>query len=169
MSREFIISIGNSTVISATTLVLLTPASAPNPSIEFLRFWVGQSANATSAQQRLQIVTQISSWPTVAAFTPKALKRSDQVASVITGFVSNAIAGAGINATVEGGGTKTIILEDAFNVLNGWLHVPTPPETISMGANPLVSSALAAGLELFFSTAPTTLTGWSWGLTYREV
>ena len=168
MAREFVISIGNSTVISATTLILLTPASAPNPSIEFLRFWVGQSANATSAQQRLQIVTQISSWPTMAAFTPKKLKPSDPNASVITGFVSNAIAGAGINATVEGAGVKTIVLEDAFNVLNGWLHVPTPAETISLGANPLVSTATATGLELFFSTPPTTLTGWSWGLIYRE-
>jgi hypothetical protein len=169
MAREFVISIGNSTVISATTLVLLTPASAPNPSIEFLRFWVGQSANATSAQQRVQIRTQISSWPTVASFTPKGLKRSEPNASVITGFTSNAIGNCGINATVEGAGTTTIIMEDAFNVLNGWLHVPTPAETIVMGANPPVTVATAAGLELFFSTAPTTLTGWSWGLVYREV
>lgn len=169
MAREFVISISNSTVISATTLTLLTPASAPNPSIEFLRFWVGQSANATSAQQRINIVTQISSWPTVAAFTPKALKRSEPNASVITAFSSNAIGNCGINATVEGAGTKTTIWEDTFNVLNGWLLVPTPPETIVMGANPPVTVATAAGLEMFFPSTPATLTGWSWGLTYREV
>jgi hypothetical protein len=169
MAREFVVSISNSTVISATTLTLLTPASAPNPSIEFLRFWVGQSANATSAQQRLQIVTQISSWPTVTGFTPKKLKPSDPNASVITTFSSNAIGNCGINATVEGAGTKTIILEDAFNVLNGWLHVPTPAETIVMGANPPVTVATAAGLEMFFSTTPATLTGWAWGLIFREV
>lgn len=169
MAREFVISISNSTVISATTLILLTPASAPNPSIEFLRFWVGQSANATSVQQRIQVLTQISSWPTVAAFTPAKLKRAEPNASVITSFVSNTIGNAGINATVEGGGTKSLVIEDAFNVLNGWLYVPTPPEAIMMGANPPVTVATAAGLELFFPTAPTTLTGWSWGTNFREV
>lgn len=169
MAREFVVSIGNSTVAGATTLVLLTPASAPNPSIEFLRFWVGQSANATSAQQRVNIVTQLSSWPTCAVFTPKKLKFSEPNASVITTWVSNVVGNCGINATTEGGGTKTIVLEDAFNVLNGWLHVPTPAETNVMGANAVSGTGTNAGLELFFPSAPTTLTGWSWGLIYREV
>ena len=124
--REFVVSISNSTVISTTTLALIIPASAPNPNIEFMRFWVGQAANATSAQQRINIRTQLSSWPTVAAFTPKKLKIADPNASVITSFVSNTLAGAGINATVEGAGTTTLVIEDAFNVLNGWLFVPTP-------------------------------------------
>ena len=59
--REFVVSISNSTVISTTTLALIIPASAPNPNIEFMRFWVGQNANATSAQQRINIRTQRSS------------------------------------------------------------------------------------------------------------
>jgi len=166
--RAFVVSISNSTVISATTLILITNASAPNPSLEFTRFWIGQNANATSAQQRCQIRTQISSWPTVAAFTPAKLSRSDQTASVITSFVSNTIGNCGINATVEGAGTTSIILEDAFNVLNGWLHVPTPAETIVCGANAPVTLATAYGLELFFPTAPATLTNWAWGCIYRE-
>ena len=169
MAREFVVSISNSTVISTTTLILITPASAPNPGLDFLRFWVGQNANATSAQQRINIRTQISSWPTCAAFTPKSLKRSDLTASVITGFSSNAIGNCGINATVEGAGTTTLIWEDAFNVLNGWLLVPTPPEIINMGANPPVTVATAAGLELQFPSTPATLTGWSWGCVFREV
>lgn len=169
MAREFVVSISNSTIISTTTLALILPASAPNPSIEFLRFWIGQSANAVSAQQRVNLRTQISSWPTCAAYTPDKLKRSEPNASVITGFVSNVLAGAGINATVEGAGTTDIILEDAFNVLNGWLLVPTPAETIIMGPNPPVATATAAGLEMQFPSSPLTLTGWSWGLIFREV
>jgi len=167
--REFIVSISNSTVISTTTLILLLPASAPNPNIEFLRFWISQNANATSAQQRVNLRTQISSWPTVAAFTPRSLKQQDKTASIIAGFVSNALAGAGINATVEGAGTTNIIHEDAFNVLNGWLHVPTPPESIVMPANAAVTSASAMGLEMQFPSTPATLTGWAWGCIFREV
>ena len=167
--REFVVSISNSTVISTTTLALIIPASAPNPNIEFMRFWVGQNANATSAQQRINIRTQLSSWPTVAAFTPKKLKISDPNASVITSFVSNTLAGAGINATVEGGGTTTLVIEDAFNVLNGWLFVPTPPETFVMPAQAVYSSASNTALEMQFPSTPATLTGWAWGLTFREV
>src|SRR5258706_2147863 len=169
MAREFVVSISNSTVISTTTLALILPASAPNPSLDFLRFWVGQNANATSAQQRINIRTQISSSPTCAAFTPKKLKQGEPNASVITGFVSNTLAGAGINATVEGAGTTALIWEDAFNVLNGWLLVPTPPEVINMPANPTVATATAAGIAMQFPSTPATLTGWAWGLVFREV
>jgi hypothetical protein len=168
MAREFVVSISNSTVISTTTLALILPASGPNPSLDFLRFWVGQNANATSAQQRINIRTQISSWPTCAAFTPKKLKQAEPNASVITGFVSNTLAGAGINATVEGAGTTAILWEDAFNVLNGWLLVPTPPEVINMPSNPPVTVATAMGLEMQFPSTPATLTGWAWGLCFRE-
>src|SRR6267143_4525881 len=167
--REFVVSISNSTVVSTTTLVIVSPASVPNPQLEFMRFWVGQNANATSAQQRILLRTQISSWPTCAAFTPKKLKQAEPNASVITGFVSNAIAGCGINATVEAAGTTAILWEDAFNVLNGWLLVPTPPEVINMPSNPPVTVATAMGLEMQFPSTPATLTGWAWGCTYREV
>lgn len=168
--REFVVSISNSTVISTTTLALIIPASAPNPNIEFMRFWVGQNANATSAQQRINILTQLSSWPTMAAFTPKKLKISDPNASVITSFVSNTLAGAGINASsAESGGTTTLVIEDAFNVLNGWLFVPTPPETFVMPAQTVYSSATNTALALKFPSTPATLTGWAWGLTFREV
>jgi hypothetical protein len=35
----------------------------------------------------------------------------------------------GTNATTEGAGTKTAVWDDTFNVLNGWLYVPTTAET----------------------------------------
>jgi hypothetical protein len=47
--------------------------------------------------------------------------------------------------------------------------VPTPPEVINMPSNPPVTVATAMGLEMQFPSTPATLTGWAWGLCYREV
>src|SRR5215472_16061472 len=124
--REFSISTAGVTVVGATTLIFVNPAAAVNPNLEFLRFWVGQSANATSAQQRIQLDTQASAFPTLTSSTPTKLKVADPNASVITGGTAGAAGTAGINASAEGAGTKTPVWDDAFNVLNGCLHVPTP-------------------------------------------
>lgn len=161
--REFTISSGGVTIAGATTLLFLNPPAAPNVNIEFLRFWVGQSANATSAQQRVQLETQVTAFPTLTAATPVKLKPADPNASVITGGTAGAAGTAGINASAEGGGAKTAVWEDAFNVLNGWLHVPTPPETRIMPAG------FAQGLGLFLPVAPSTLTNWAFGTAFREV
>jgi len=161
--REFSISSAGVTVAGATTLIFVNPPAAPSMNLEFLRFWVGQSANATSAQQRVQLETQVTAFPTLTAATPVKLKPADPNASVITGGTAGAAGTAGINASAEGGGAKTTVLEDAFNVLNGWLHVPTPPESRVMPAG------FASGLGMFFPVAPATLTNWAFGTIFREV
>jgi hypothetical protein len=169
--REFAISSASATttlgltVAGATTLVFVNPPGAPNPNIEFLRFSFGQAANATSAQQRIQLVTQASVFPTLTTTTPPKLKPSDPNVSVIVGGTAGAAGTAGINASAEGAGTKTPLgnVDDTFNVLNGYLNIPTPAETVIMPAG------FTSGLGLWFPTAPTTLTGWDWSVTYREV
>jgi hypothetical protein len=162
--REFSVSNGGFVVAGASTLIFVNPAPAPNPNLEFLRFWVGQSANATSAQQRIQIETQASAFPgPFTASTPVKLKPADPNASVITGGTAGAAGTSGINAAAEGAGTKTPVWDDAFNVLNGWLHVPTPAETRVMPAG------FTQGLGLFFPVAPATLTNWAFGLVFREI
>jgi hypothetical protein len=163
MAREFVLSAAGLTLAGATTLAFVNPAAAPNFNLEFLRFWAGQSANATSAQQRVQLVSQVTAFPTLTSATPAKLKRADPNVSIIVGGTAGAAGTAGINASAEGGGTKTVVFEDAFNVLNGWLHVPTPPETIVMPAGS------ASGLGLFFPVAPATLTNWAFGEVFREV
>jgi hypothetical protein len=161
--REFSISAAGITVAGATTLIFVNPPAAPNVNLEFLRHWIGQSANATSAQQRVQLVTQVTAFPTLTAATPTKTKPSDPNASVITGGTAGAAGTAGINASAEGAGAKTTVHDDAFNVLNGWLQVPTPPETRVMPAG------FASGQGLFFPVAPTTLTNWAFGQIFREV
>lgn len=160
--REFSISFGGVTVAGATTLVNVNPAAAPSVNLEFLRYWVGQSANATSAQQRIQLATKASVFPTLTSATPVKLKPADPNASVITGATSGAIGTAGTNASAEGAGAQTVVWDDAFNVLNGWLHVPTPAETR------IIPAGLGNSQQLYFPVAPSTLTNWAAGLIYRE-
>lgn len=160
MSREYSLSVGGITVAGANTLNFINPGTGQ--SIEILRCWIAQSANATSAQQRVQLVTQVTAFPTLTSTTPARLKLSDPV-SVIAGGIAGAAGTCGTNASAEGAGAKTVIMNDAFNVLNGWLWVPTPAETIVMNAS------AASGFGSFFPVAPATLTNWSWGTIFREL
>ena len=161
MAREYLIHAGGITVANAAvTLIFINPGTTC--SIEILRVWCSQAANATSAQQRIQFVTQVTAFPTVTSMTPSKTKLLDPVSQIIGG-TAGAAGTCGINASAEGGGSKTVIYNDSFNVLNGFLYVTTPPETFIMNAS------AASGFGVHFPTAPATLTGWSFGLSYREL
>lgn len=159
--REFAVSDAGVTVAGATTLVFINPDAAPAMNLEFLRAWVGQTANATSAQQRVELETQVTAFPTLTAATPAALKRADAVSNIVGGTLG-AAGTAGTNASAENAGAKTSVWEDAFNVLNGWLWVPTPAETIVVPAGSL------SGIGLFLPVAPATLTNWAFGMIFAE-
>ena len=159
--REFTVSAAGQTILGATTLVALNPIAAPNFGIRLLRAWAAQSQNATSAQQRVQIGTQAAVFPTVVGQTPQKVKRQDPNASVLVSGVGGA-GTAGINASAEGAGVKTPIIDDAFNVLNGWSWQMTPNEVIELPAG------FAGNLYLFFPVAPTNLANWAFGFTYQE-
>jgi len=152
------------TVAGATSLVMSIPAAAPGFNIEFLRHWAGQAANATSAQQRIQLAVAVTAFPTTAvSVTPTSLKRQDATASSLVGATTIAAGKVGINIGTETGTKTPIIWDDVFNVLNGYLRVPTPAET------EVFSAGETHGCVLWFPTAPTTVTGWNWGQNYREV
>lgn len=165
MSREYIIPATNVTVANqaVSAVFVQAPSAAPIVALEMLRAFASQSANATSAQQRIQLSRQVSTFPTLTSQAPVQLKGSDP-ASKITGATSGAAGTSGINASSEGAGGKTIIYGDAFNVLNGWLWVPTPYETMIESAQ-----ATAEGFGLVLPAAPATLTNWNFGLVFREV
>lgn len=163
MARVFSVGGSNLTLAGATTLVFVNPAAAPKPNIEFLRFWASQAANATSAQQRIQVETQVTAFPTLTSATPRALTPGDTNASFITGNTTGAAGTCGVNASAEGAGSKTSIWDDAFNVLNGYLWVATPRETLVMPAG------YASGAGLYFPVAPATLTTWQVGANFAEV
>jgi hypothetical protein len=162
MAREYAVSFENLTLAGAVTALFINPGTTM--SLEILRAWLAQSGTSTSGQCRVQLVRQVSAFPTLISTnaTPRALKDRDP-ASAITAGTAGAAGTCGFNASAEGAGAKTPIMSDAFNNLNGWLWVPTPNETIVLAA------ASANGFGLYFPGAPANLTGWSGGIIFREL
>ncbi len=163
MARQFAVSDAGVTVENADiTVVFVNNDAGPAQTLEFLRAWVGQSANATSAQQRVELATQVTAFPTLTSTTPQALNFGEAISNIIGG-TAGAAGTSGTDASAEGGGAVTPMWEDAFNVLNGWLWVPTPNEVIRLRAGE------SSGFGLRMPVAPTTLTNWAFGLVFGEV
>src|SRR6266705_2372944 len=165
MAREYIIP-ANAVTMAAQAVTLIyfqVMQSAPVTAIEVLRAYASQKGTSTSGMIAVQLSTQVTAFPTLTAQAPVKLKAGDPV-SLITGGTNGAAGFSGINASAEGAGSKTVILPDNFNVLNGWLWVPTPNETIIE-----TPQSTAHGFGLHFPTAPTSLTSWSGGLVIREL
>jgi hypothetical protein len=162
--RSYTVSGDNITVVAAPQLVFLNVAAggAGVPGYELLRCWVSQRANATSAQQGICIGTKVTAFPTLTSATPAKTSLGLPTASLV-GNTTGAAGSAGINSSANGGGTEIKVYPDNFNVLNGWLWVPTPAETMqSMPGS-------TSGTFLQFTSTPGTLTGWSFGVVYREI
>lgn len=144
----------------AVTLIFVNPGV--DATLSIVRCYISQAANATSAQQRVQFVTQPTAFPTLTTIEPEKTSFLDGV-STIVGGTAGAAGTCGINASAEGAGGKSILQPDAFNVLNGYLWVATPAEVYEMNAS------IAEGFGLHFPAAPTTLTNWNAGLVYTEL
>jgi len=161
MSMQYSVAASNITpTAAACTLVFVNPGTSR--SLAFLRAWAGQAANATSAQQRVQLNTQVTAFPTLTSTAPVPHTLSDPT-SVITGGTAGAAGTSGTNASAEGAGTKTVIYPDAFNVLNGWLWVPTPKDVIVLNAS------AASGFGLHFPVAASPATAWQFGVTFEQL
>jgi len=101
-------------VSGAITLVEVTAGT--NASIMVTRCWCSQSSSTTSAQQRIQILRKTAT-VTGTAHTPRA----------VTNGSSASAASAKNNASAEGT-DGNILYQDTFNVLQGWLWLPSCPE-----------------------------------------
>lgn len=161
--REYSVVGTNITIANAgVTLVAINPPA--NRVIEIIRCWVAQFANATSAQIGIAMGLKATAFSTLTAATPEKLKTSDPAAG-ITGGTAGAAGTAGINASAEGAGAFTVKYPDAFNALQGWLWTPS----FTGGESLIVSGADSLAFALKLQTAPATLTGWNFGVTYREI
>lgn len=162
MSRTYTISGANVTLANQAVTLAFINEAASGSSIEILRCWVSQSGTTTGAMQRVQLVTQVSAFPTLTGVTPVRHNLGDPISGIVSG-TAGAAGTCGINASAEGAGTKTVLLPDVFYNLSGWVWVPTPEE------RPLFTAGVSSGFGLFLPAAPATLTGWSFGITYREL
>jgi hypothetical protein len=164
-SRTYTVSGKNLTIIAGpVTLVFINPGAGVG--IRLLRAWCGQRGSPTSQNLTIQLSTQVTAFPTLVSATPAThhVGPGTPPVSLITGATNGAAGTSGVNASAEGAGAKTVILPDSFNVLNGWLYVPTPvDEPIELAAG------IASGLGLVLDGTASTLTGWSFGMTFAEL
>lgn len=161
--REYIVQGENITIANAAvTLAFINPPSAR--SIQLTRAWCSQSGTTTSAQIRIALGFKVTAFPTLTSVTPEKTKPSDP-SSYITGGTAGAAGTSGINASAEGAGTFTPKYVDAFNNLSGWLWTPSN----AYGEDFILSGADATAIALKLLAAPANLTGWTFGLAYREL
>lgn len=161
MSRAYAVSAQNVTVTATANFAQVFVNPGTTCSLEFLRAWASQNGSTSSLMETVALQTQVTAFPTLTSSTPSKLNLGDPI-SQITGGTAGAAGTAGTNATAAGAGAKSAVYNDNFNVLNGWLWVPTPMETILMNAG------AASGFGLYFPTAAVSTSGWSYGLTYQE-
>jgi hypothetical protein len=153
----------NQTIIASSDMVIIRTDSTlatAGSNIEILRAWCSQIETETSQQLGIQLALQASAFGTYTAATPAPHFIGGKVSGIVGGTTA-AEGTAGTDASANAGGTKTPIVVDGFNNLNGWLWVPTPEERIYVPPDTAIVLAM-------IGTA-TTLTGWSAGITYREV
>lgn len=162
MPRAYTVGAQNVTVTATSQFAQVFVNPGTTCSLQFQRGWMSQNGSTTSAMQTVALQTQVTAFPTLTSTTPAKLNLLDPV-SQITGGTAGAAGTAGTNATVAGAGAKSAVYSDNFNVLNGWLWVPTPLEVIVMNAG------ASSGFGLYTPTAAVSTAGWSFGLTYQEL
>lgn len=161
--REYIVQGQNITIANAgVTLALINPPAGR--AIEIVRAWAAQAGSIVSAQAEIALGFKVTAFPTLTSATPEKTKPSDPV-SFITGGTAGAAGTAGINASVEGGGAFTVKYPDVFNILQGWLWTPS----LNGGESFILSGADSTAFAMKFRAAPSVLTGWSFGIAFREL
>jgi len=163
VSSLYTVTMANQTVIADSEMVMLRAATSYSSRASVLRIYrltCGQSGTSTSQQLAVRWGLKASAFGTYTSTTP-APTEIGAVASGISGSTSNAAASAGTDSSSNGAGTLTVLGQEGFNNLNGWIWIPVPEE------RPLVGPDLTFCLQL--QGTPTTLTGWNAQVTFEEV
>jgi|SRR5208337_872283 len=161
MARSYAVSFQNQTISATAQMAQVFVNPGTSCSLEFLRGWLSQAGSTTSNMESVALQTQVTAFPTLTSTTPAKLNFLDP-ASQITGATTGAAGTSGTVGSVIGAGTKSAVYNDNFNILNGWLWVPTPMETIVMNAG------AASGLGLYTPAGAVSTPSWSGGMTYQE-
>ena len=159
----YTVSMSNQTIIASADLIIIhtdSTLATAGSNIEILRAWCSQGATETSEQLGIQLCLQASAFGTYTSATPTPHFLGGKISGIIGG-TAGAEGTAGTDASANAAGTKTTILAEGFNNLNGWLWVPTPEERIVIPADTAIVLAM-------IGTA-TTLTNWYAGICFREL
>lgn len=140
-------------VSGAITLVQVK-AGAAVP-LRLLEVRVAQSGSTTSTMQRVRILRK-STAATVTSFTPLKFNPIDPAASAAGGTSAT-----GTNASNENSGDGDVLVDDVFNILNGWLWVPVPQMQIWVPA--------AGMIGVKFPAAPAAALTVTASITWEEL
>lgn len=157
------VTMQNQTIIASSDMVIIHTDSTLGTrasTIRILRAWCSQNETETSQQLGIMLALQASAFGTYTSTTPTP-HFVNGPASTIVGGTSGAEATAGTDASANAAGTKTPIIYDGFNNLNGWLWVPTPEERLIVPTDTAIVLAMVG--------TATTLTGWNAGITFEEL
>lgn len=145
------VTMQGTSVSAAITLIQIKAGAAK--SVQILRAWVGNTDVETSNQLRVRLLRKTAT-ATVTSFTPIEFDTDGPAAGAAGGTSAT-----GVNASAEGT-DGDVLVDDGFNILNGWLWVPTPEERI------VVPAAGFLGLKL--PAAPAAATVISAGIIFGE-
>ncbi len=133
--RIYVVTMSAVSQTVAKTLIQIAAASG-NP-IEILRATITQSTGDASEQARA-LLRRKSAAATVTSFTP-ILVDPDSIAAKAVGGTAL----TGTNASGEGTPTD-IIVDEGFNILSGFIWVPTPEERCKVDGGGFIGLELAS-------------------------
>lgn len=139
MGRLYVAKGVEMAITGAVTLVQIVAGSAGI--IKIHRAWVAQSSTTTSAQKRIQLLRKTAA-ATVTSTTPLLFDPGDAAADAIGGAALT-----GHTATAEGT-DGNVLIDDVFNVLSGWLYLPTPEERPIVGPSGIIALKFPAASTL---------------------
>lgn len=143
-----IYKISNTATHSTAITILQARAHATRPLV-LLRLWL-DSAATTTASASIQILRQTSNGTmTTLSPGPLGMRPNEPTAGFTAAHTATAEPTAG-----------DVLIHESFNVVNGYLYLPTPDEQIVIPA--------AGWLGLKFSVAPASQT-WIYGMVLAEI
>lgn len=160
MATVFRIQMTDTTIVADGTLVFIRPNTSRH--IRVVRFGMSQRSATTAAQLGWSLGTKATAFGTYTAATPKTLNASGGGTTTITGGTAGAAGTAGVDASVEGGGTHTVLLSGMFSNLVG------VDEFWGLGSDLILPADSAVGWALKLLGTPSALTGWDAFIDYTE-
>lgn len=149
MANAFTIQLNNTSISSARTLLWVNPGTTR--SLRVVEIGLAQNGSTTSQIQRVQVVRQVTAFPTLTSFTPVSL--TNDATSVITGGTAGAAGTSGTNASAEGAGAKTVLWESSWNTVNGeWRWIAGPDNGI------LLPAGSSSGFGVYLPAMIATMT-----------
>ena len=135
-----------------STAITILQIKAGAAALDILRATVTQGLSETSTQEQAEIVRK-SAAATVTSFTPRKFNPNAPAALAVGGT-----AATGYTGTAEGTDTD-ILIDEGWNILNGWIWVPTEAERMDVDQTGIIASK--------FQVAPASAT-WRAAFTIRE-